>query len=171
MFTDSASSSHRCDGLQHRRATPSITRALAPAHKRQEAAVLWAGSTAAGSPARGARAASDAAAVPVDARDMRATGGTGPTGRARRRARWMNDTRPERLPVTLVPSAPGPSGRPPARPGCRTPLSYSSNMGRQLVLLDERSPWRLDEASKERGRRGLAAARAALAQAVRRVAA
>jgi hypothetical protein len=44
-------------------------------------------------------------------------------------------------------------------------------MGRQLVLLEETSPWRLDEASKERGRRGLAAARAALAQAVRKAAA
>jgi hypothetical protein len=44
-------------------------------------------------------------------------------------------------------------------------------MGRQLVLIEMRPHWRLDEASKERGRRGVAAARAALAEASRRVAA
>lgn len=77
---------------------------------------------------------------------------------------------------------PGPGGRRrlflPLFPRCEchTPWSYSSGMGRQLLLLDVRAPdnsegvgpqWvRLDEASKERGRRGVAAARAALARAV-----
>lgn len=51
------------------------------------------------------------------------------------------------------------------------PAVILMDMGRQLVLLDETQPWQLDDACKERGRRGLAAARAALDQAVRRVAA
>jgi hypothetical protein len=59
----------------------------------------------------------------------------------------------------------------PSRLGCHSPSSYSWDMGRQLVLIEERPQWRLDEASKERGRRGLAAARAALAEASRRAAA
>lgn len=44
-------------------------------------------------------------------------------------------------------------------------------MGRQLVLIEVRPQWRLDEATKERGRRGVAMARAALAEASRRAAA
>lgn len=82
----------------------------------------------------------------------------------------MNGNRRKRLPVApgaRTDRAPSTAGR----QGCHTASSYSSGMGRQLVLLEETSPWRLDEASKERGRRGLAAARAALAQAVRKAAA
>lgn len=48
-------------------------------------------------------------------------------------------------------------------------------MARQLVLLESDTEigadWRLDESTKEIGRRGLAEARAALAQAQRRAAA
>ena len=39
-------------------------------------------------------------------------------------------------------------------------------MARQLTLLDPPPAWRLDEATKEAGRRGLAEARAALKAAV-----
>lgn len=36
-------------------------------------------------------------------------------------------------------------------------------MERQLTLIDQQRPWRLDAKTRETGRRGLAAARAALA--------
>ena len=36
-------------------------------------------------------------------------------------------------------------------------------MARQLTLLETKRTWRLDEQTKERGKRGVAAARAALA--------
>ena len=46
------------------------------------------------------------------------------------------------------------------------------DMERQLILLDEpNADWRLDEATRERGRRGVALARAALAAASRQPAA
>ncbi len=38
-------------------------------------------------------------------------------------------------------------------------------MSQQLLLLDEDTPWRLDPHTREIGRRGVADARAALAQA------
>jgi hypothetical protein len=45
-------------------------------------------------------------------------------------------------------------------------------MAQQLVLLDPNpADWRLDEPTKQLGREGIAMARAALAEAVRRVAA
>ncbi len=45
-------------------------------------------------------------------------------------------------------------------------------MERQLILLDtESADWRLDDDTKERGRQGVALARAALVQASRRTAA
>lgn len=45
-------------------------------------------------------------------------------------------------------------------------------MERQLILLeDEKADWRLDEATKEHGRQGVALARAALVEASRRRAA
>jgi hypothetical protein len=45
-------------------------------------------------------------------------------------------------------------------------------MNNQLILLDDRSgDWRLDERTRELGRQGIAAARTALAEAVRRAAA
>ena len=45
-------------------------------------------------------------------------------------------------------------------------------MGRQLVLIENKgSDWKLDEATKERGRLGLAMARAVLARASRATAA
>lgn len=45
-------------------------------------------------------------------------------------------------------------------------------MERQLILLDDdRADWRLDEATRERGRRGVAEARAALQATSRPVAA
>jgi hypothetical protein len=45
-------------------------------------------------------------------------------------------------------------------------------MNTQLVLIDESSPnWRLDDKTREAGRKGLAQARAALQKAVQRVAA
>ena len=46
-------------------------------------------------------------------------------------------------------------------------------MARQLVLLDtpDDADWRLDEETKEVGRRGVAAARQALAEAIKRTAA
>ena len=175
MLTDSASSSHKCDGLQQRRTTPTTTRAPAPAQNPLAPLAPGGDSTTAGSWSTVVTASPGAAVVPVDARDKPATdAGNASTGRARRRARWMNDTRRMRLPVTPPPGTSAPPSRPAraaARLGCRTPPSYSWTMGRQLVLLDETSSWRLDEASKEQGRRGLAAARAALAKAVRRTAA
>ncbi|MDP9403650.1 MAG: hypothetical protein M3P85_10035 [Actinomycetota bacterium] len=44
-------------------------------------------------------------------------------------------------------------------------------MDAQLILLEDEGPdWRLDERTRERGRRGVAAARAALEKATRQVA-
>ena len=37
-------------------------------------------------------------------------------------------------------------------------------MARQLTLIDNSSPWRIDERTREIGRRGIAEARAALAE-------
>jgi len=46
------------------------------------------------------------------------------------------------------------------------------SMNMQLVLIDDsRADWRLDDKTKESGRKGLAEARAALQKAVRRAAA
>jgi hypothetical protein len=44
-----------------------------------------------------------------------------------------------------------------------TPPEETDDMAEQLPLPQERTPWRLDERTREAGRRGIASARAALA--------
>jgi hypothetical protein len=52
------------------------------------------------------------------------------------------------------------------------PSVIITTMNTQLLLIDDRSPdWRLDDKTREAGRKGLAEARAALQKAVQRVAA
>jgi hypothetical protein len=52
------------------------------------------------------------------------------------------------------------------------PSVIITTMNTQLVLIDDRSPdWRLDDKTREAGRKGLAQARAALQKAGQRVAA
>ena len=52
------------------------------------------------------------------------------------------------------------------------PLFILGDMTRQLVLIEhEKSDWRLDERTREVGRKGLAEAREALREATRRAAA
>ena len=52
------------------------------------------------------------------------------------------------------------------------PLFILGDMTRQLVLIEhEKSDWRLDERTRELGRKGLAEAREALREATRRAAA
>ena len=46
-----------------------------------------------------------------------------------------------------------------------TPPGHTAPMARQLQLLEQAPDWRIDDATKAVGRRGLAAARAALAAA------
>jgi hypothetical protein len=60
-----------------------------------------------------------------------------------------------------------------ARPALTvTPPRHDGHMTNQLVLLESKDvDWRLDDHTKELGRQGIAAARQALAEAVRRVAA
>lgn len=50
-----------------------------------------------------------------------------------------------------------------------TPPSQNEGMPRQLVLIDENGrDWRLDDRTRERGKRGVARARKALENAARR---
>jgi len=52
------------------------------------------------------------------------------------------------------------------------PLFILGDMARQLVLIeDEEASWKLDDRTREVGRKGLAEARKALLEATRRVAA
>lgn len=60
----------------------------------------------------------------------------------------------------------------PPRDALSHPPLILGGMERQLILLDDdRADWRLDEATRERGRQGVALARAALRSASRPVAA
>jgi hypothetical protein len=67
-------------------------------------------------------------------------------------------------------------GRPGRQRACPTGISvtphrFNEGMGRQLTLLDTPRTWRLDEATKAAGRKGIAEARATLEAAAARRAA
>lgn len=57
---------------------------------------------------------------------------------------------------------------PPWGASCATPPVHTEPMERQLVLIEEAPEWRLDEHTREVGRAGLAQARKALREALRR---